>query len=58
MTTWQLAVVLAVQAAASYLSVWLTEQRVARREARRAVLDQKLHEALRDLFEQRDRQRP
>jgi hypothetical protein len=58
MPLWQLALVLAAQAVGWYLAARLTEQRAARREARRAVLDQKLHEALTDLFEQREPQQP
>ena len=54
MSAWQLAVILAAQTAAWFLATWLTERRALRREAVRAVIDQKLTEALRDLFEQRD----
>ena len=56
MPLWQLALVLAVQTVGWYLATRLTEQRAARREARRAILDRKLHEALTDLFEQREQQ--
>lgn len=53
MPLWQLALVLAVQIGGWYLATRLTETRAAHREARRAVLDQKLNEALRDLNGQR-----
>ncbi|GGR70949.1 hypothetical protein GCM10010236_26500 [Streptomyces eurythermus] len=54
MPLWQLAFVLVVQIGGWYLASHVTETRAARREARRAVLDQKLHQALRDLREQRE----
>lgn len=58
MPAWQLALVLVTQILAWFLAAWVTERRAARREALRAVLDQNLTEALRDLFEQRERQQP
>ena len=53
--TWQIAAILGAYTLATSWITWLMDQRAARREARRAVLDQKLNEALRDLFEQRTR---
>jgi hypothetical protein len=58
MPLWQLTAVLAVQIIGWWLATRVTETRAAHREARRAVLDQKLNEALRDLFQQRDQQQP
>lgn len=58
MTVWQTAGILALYVIASSWVAWLMDQRAARREARRAVLDQQLNKALRDLFEQRERQQP
>ncbi|WP_318202934.1 hypothetical protein [Streptomyces sp. SCL15-4] len=54
MSVWQIVAILAMQIIGWYLASHITETRAARREARRAVLDQKLHQALRDLFEQRE----
>lgn len=55
MTVWQMAAILGLYVIASSWISWLMDQRAARREARRAVLDQQLNAALRDLFEQRER---
>ncbi|MFH9403290.1 hypothetical protein ACH4JS_26595 [Streptomyces sp. NPDC017638] len=51
---WQLAFVLIVQIVGWYLASHVTETRAARREARRAVLDQQLQRALQQLHEQRE----
>jgi hypothetical protein len=56
MPTWQIIAILAVQIVGWYLASHVTETRAARREARRAVLDQKLHESLQQMHEQRERQ--
>ncbi|MFE9921592.1 hypothetical protein ACFYQA_08415 [Streptomyces sp. NPDC005774] len=56
MPIWQLALIAAVQLIGWYLAALITDMRAIERETRRTALDQQLNEALRDLFEQRERQ--
>lgn len=58
MEYWQIALIAAVQIVGWLLAALITDARARERESRRAELDQALCEALRDLFEQRERQQP
>jgi len=56
MPAWQIIVIAAVQLVGWFLAALITDMRAIERETRRTALDQQLNEALRDLFEQRERQ--
>ena len=56
MLAWQVALIVAIQIIGWFLAVRITDQRAIERETRRTALDQQLNKALRDLFEQRERQ--
>lgn len=55
---WQLAIVLAGHLACWYAAAWIFDRRQAERTAGDRAMNEQLLRALRDLFEQRERQQP